>query len=420
MQAKHAAEAAVAAERVASRTGDPKAKAAAEAAAKKAAELATLAAQTKGNVKLGNGDLLVVVIGQAPAPKYTTLSKGADGVSWSFPPNWKLGLVNAGDGNNKPPPRICTSGLFGGAAFPAVSSGSPGGLTICGTHRQRHSSSDATHTLTTPLPPSCSAHITGTGDGRLFFFDLLHSAAALGQMDAQHDGNAVTSICLVPSSTGGGVSSLATGAIDGSIHLWEVRGGGGGALAAAASDSSAAPSLVKMHSYRLHQRLKQPKPALIGAAAAAAAAEVESDSEEDYYGDKAKDLKEGMEARNVNAAIVAASRQRPANLEKKGPSVKKAVAVPLPQAGFPLPPLADLSCGGAIRCMTFLPRKPTCANPSGPLGARASMHTPHTALAIANARGEQRAEMEGAVAAMRKLKAADLCTQVCSTSLQRV
>ena len=49
--------------------------------------------------------------------------------------------------------------------------------------------SDATH-LTTPLPPSCSAHITGTGDGRLFFFDLLHSAAALGQMDAQHDGNA--------------------------------------------------------------------------------------------------------------------------------------------------------------------------------------------------------------------------------------
>ena len=80
--------------------------------------------------------------------------------------------------------------------------------------------------LTTPLPPSCSAHITGTGDGRLFFFDLLHSAAALGQMDAQHDGNAVTSICLVPSSTGGGVSSLATGAIDGSIHLWEVRGGG--------------------------------------------------------------------------------------------------------------------------------------------------------------------------------------------------
>ena len=163
MQAKHAAEAAVAAERVASRTGDPKAKAAAEAAAKKAAELATLAAQTKGNVKLGNGDLLVVVIGQAPAPKYTTLSKGADGVSWSFPPNWKLGLVNAGDGNNKPPPRICTSGLFGGAAFPAVSSGSPGGLTICGTHRQRHSSSDATHTThhTTPSLLLCTHYRYG-------------------------------------------------------------------------------------------------------------------------------------------------------------------------------------------------------------------------------------------------------------------
>ena len=200
----------------------------------KAAEAAAEVASRTTATDADNAVLLVVVVGSAPAPKFSVVQPGASKEAWDLAP-WKLGLYGGGGGGGggsnppPPPPRVCTSAIFGGSGFPSPH-GSPPGLCI-----------------------------VGTGDGRLFFFDLMASAAALGQVphlpfplpsppphaapgqvaltsrpitpltpshphsphaapqpsllaqvDA-HKGNPISAMCLV------GASGLASGAMDGTV-----------------------------------------------------------------------------------------------------------------------------------------------------------------------------------------------------------
>ena len=216
--------------RAAARQGGDGARAAADAA-KKRAEAAAEAAQRTTATAADNAALLVVAVGAAPAPKFSLLAPEAGG-GWALRP-WKLGLYGGGGGGGgappPPAPRACTSALFGGAGFPSPL-GSPCGLTLC-----------------------------GTGDGRVFFFDLVASAAALGSVDA-HQGSAVSALCLV------GSAGFASGGLDGKVHLWERRDAPPPAAARdpnapLSAGQAAAPKLVRVHTYATRQKLKEPRPA---------------------------------------------------------------------------------------------------------------------------------------------------------------
>ena len=386
--------------RAAARQGGDGARAAADAA-KKRAEAAAEAAQRTTATAADNAALLVVAVGAAPAPKFSLLAPEAGG-GWALRP-WKLGLYGGGGGGGgappPPAPRACTSALFGGAGFPSPL-GSPCGLTLC-----------------------------GTGDGRVFFFDLVASAAALGSVDA-HQGSAVSALCLV------GSAGFASGGLDGKVHLWERRDAPPPAAARdpnapLSAGQAAAPKLVRVHTYATRQKLKEPRPAGGGGGgrrreSGGGGSDSDSDAED-------RDAQPATSAAAAATALPSGGRGRGAPGRGRGGagrgaaaggraggrgssseaagggvegSSRASAAVPLPAAGYPLPALPLRPCPGAIRSLALLssrpPARPSSAPPLQQPG-RGSLLSMHGRDAVAGARLEQMGARVEAEHSLRRL-----------------
>lgn len=178
----------------------------------------------------------VAVIGAAPALKFTTLSPPQKGSDWSLP-KWQAGQY----GTIAPPPRAVTSAMFAENAMPSTAS-------------------------------AAGMLLSGGSNGRICWFDFGVSAVVLGSVEA-HGGAAVTALAVA------GDRHVASGGLDGSLHLWEIRLPP--ADAGANGKAAKAPLLARIHSYSIAQPLKAPKPARRGGGGSASARGFGDDSDDD-------------------------------------------------------------------------------------------------------------------------------------------
>ena len=211
----------------------------------------------------------LVVYGAASAPKFTTLS----------PPQGRSGRPAA------PPP--------GQSAAASIAASNAEGAAIAAASQWALPKWAAVQYGATAVPPRAvaaavfaeralpssapaAAHgmlLVGGSNGRLYWSDVATSPDVVGSAEA-HGGAPVTALALV------GERLVASGGMDGTLHLWEARAAPS-ATAGAAARGAPAARLVRIHTYTLSQPLRSPKPTPRGADGGTA-----REDEEDEGGDE--------------------------------------------------------------------------------------------------------------------------------------
>jgi len=293
----------------------------------------------------------LVVYGVASAPKFTTLSppqgrsgrpvapppgqsaaasiaaSNAEGAAIAAASQWALPKWAAVQyGATATPPRAVTAAVFAQSALPS-------------------SAPTAAHGML----------LAGGSNGLLYWADVATSPDVVGSVEA-HGGAPVTALALV------GERLVASGGMDGTLHLWEARAAPS-ATAGAAAKGAAAARLVRIHTYTLSQPLRSPKPTRRGADGGAAREEDEDDEDGDEGGGKP-----GVAAGGLRVEVFSGGTEGQGGTEGKGGGRGRggrtvggrgarggSVDAGAGDPGGPMSPGTTSRLAGAIRSIALLP-----------------------------------------------------------------